>query len=102
MPHHNSTTVQPLSEVLQQLQSGMLVPLPDIFTCTLEASTTDVVCLQLMLKQMRRRHLHDFVAYKAPEKRELAWKKAERCQAGLYMLTNDEKYNTLEQHAAAI
>ena len=102
MPHHNSKTVLHLSEVLKQLQSGHLVALPDIFTCTMEADPSDVICLQLMLKQMRRRHLYDFVEYKAPEQRELAWKKAERCQAGLYMLTNDERYNTLEKHAAAI
>jgi len=93
---------QPLSEVMQQLQSGILVPLPDIFTCTLDATPADVLSLELMLKQMRRRHLWDFVQFKKPKQREEAWKKAERCQAGLYMITSEEKYNTLEQYAEQV
>lgn len=98
MPQVQKQEVQPLSEVLQQLQAGILVPLPDIFTCTLDATAADVISLELMLKQMRRRHLHDFVKFKEPEKRETAWKKAERCQAGLFLITNDQKYNVLEKY----
>lgn len=90
---------QHLSEVLNLLQAGEIVPLADIYTCTLEASAADVLSLELMLKQMRRRHLWDFVEVRKPEERETAWKKAERCQAGLYMITNDERYNTVERYA---
>lgn len=88
----------PLSEVMSELQSGVLVPLADIYQCTLEAKPADVLGLELMLKQMRRRHLYTFVEVRTPDAREMAWKKAERCQAGLYLLTNDEKYNTIEKY----
>ena len=58
-----------------------------------------LLALECMLKQMRRRHLYTFVDVRTPAERETAWKKAERCQAGLYLLTSDEKYNTIEQYA---
>lgn len=99
MSRPKTKTQTPLSEVMADLQSGVLVPLPDIYSCTIEAHTADVLALQLMLKQMRRRHLFQFVEVRTPQERETAWKKAERCQAGLYLLTNDEKYNTLEKYA---
>jgi hypothetical protein len=91
-------TAAPLSEVLQALQSGLIVPLADIVSCSLEAKDADLVSLECMLKQMRRRHLYDFAELREPEEREAAWKKAERCQAGLYALTNDGRYNTLQQY----
>ena len=92
-------TQTPLSEVMADLQAGVLGPLADIYNCTIESPAADVLALELMLKQMRRRHLYTFVEVRTPAERETAWKKAERCQAGLYLLTNDEKYNTIEQYA---
>lgn len=102
MARTKKTPAVHLSDVMQSIQAGHLVHLPDLHMCTIDASETDVLSLTMMLKQMRRRHLHDFVQYKTPEKRELAWAKADKCQAGLFMITKDDRYNAAQKYTDAI